>query len=284
MIKFIYILENNFKKMSTQNDDLLIISDENTIDFWAEFAISEDDNKKTESKVETESIILSEDDDLWFIIEEEKVEVKPEIVKAENSTKDSLNNLMWDLSSKPKAEDEILDFSITEEPKKVEETILTSNNENSLDLWGFDLFEDKKEETQVLVEEPKKVEETLSLWDNLSFTEESPKTEDLTQNLISENLVVPVMNSSNNSVNSQKEIGDMSDILERTISEFSEREKMITSEITEKEAHIKALESELNTEKEIMSDLNSEKSAIEKNRKSLEKMKNDFENREESKK
>lgn len=284
MIKLYYILKNNYKKMSTQNDDLLIISDENTIDFWAEFAISEDDNKKTESKVETESIILSEDDDLWFIIEEEKVEVKPEIVKAESSTKDSLNNLMWDLSPKPKAEDEILDFSITEEPKKDSETILTSNNENSLDLGGFDLFEDKKEETQVLFEEPKKVEETLSLWDNLSFTEESPKTEDLTQNLISENLVVPVINSSNNSVNSQKEIGDMSDILERTISEFSEREEMITSEITEKEAHIKALESELNTEKEIMSDLNSEKSAIEKNRKALEKMKNDFENREESKK
>ena len=118
-------------------------------------------------------------------------------------------------------------------------------------LLDFDLTEEKKWDT---------LEESLvDLW---SFSESvSMEKEDKKE-------VKPLEN-----------IWDMSDILTRAIWEFEQRENLIEDNISEKEKHNSSLEEELTTEKTLVSELKNEKNALEKNRKSLEQMKKDFQNK-----
>ena len=118
-------------------------------------------------------------------------------------------------------------------------------------LLDFDLTEEKKWDTSE--------ESLVDLW---SFSESvSMEKEDKKE-------VKPLEN-----------IWDMSDILTRAIWEFEQREHLIEDNISEKENHISSLEEELTTEKTLVSELKNEKNALEKNRKSLEQMKKDFQNK-----
>lgn len=172
--------------------------------------------------------------------------------------------LSLDENLEKKEENENLDFLTIQEDKNEEkEEILSLTEEdtkNSLNdlMWDFNIKEEKETETNIFensLEEQKTEENFVS---DLEFKKETEKQ--------------------NNSL--PEEVWDMSEILSRTISEFEKRENLIEEDISERESHISILEKELNTEKTLVSDLKSEKIALEKNRKSIEKMKNDFENKE----
>lgn len=177
------------------------------------------------------------------------------------------------------------DFSLEETPK---------SNENTIDLFSF---------PEVKVEEDKP-EDKPELKDvNFDFgniisdsSEEKQSTSVLEENTISPSSFVEKENIEeekvevkspleNNVFNSDPvkndNIWSMAEILARTIWEFEQRENLIEWDISTKEEHISDLEKELESEKTLVANLKSEKSALEKNRKSLEKMKTDFENRDE---
>lgn len=177
------------------------------------------------------------------------------------------------------------DFSLEETPK---------SNENTIDLFSF---------PEVKVEEDK-TEDKPELKDvNFDFgniisnsSEEKQSTSVLEENTISPSSFVEKENIEeekvevkspleNNVFNSDSvkndNIWSMAEILARTIWEFEQRENLIEWDISTKEEHISDLEKELESEKTLVANLKSEKSALEKNRKSLEKMKTDFENRDE---
>lgn len=202
-------------------------------------------------------LILSDDaTSLDFSFVEEETEKKPETPIEENPFGIQENPFSIEpeatiILEEEKAEEPLLDFSVESEKNNSE----TKNELN-------DILKKVEESSDFIIQEETKEEPKIS---EVSFIEEEPKVEEI---LVS-------------SSKAEKNLWDMTDILQRTIWEFEQRENLIDSDISEKEKHISDLEKELNIEKELVSDLKSEKNALEKNRKSLEKMKKDFEKKDE---
>ena len=178
---------------------------------------------------------------------------------------------------------------------------------NKKDLDDDFSFTFEEDETPVKAEEPLEaassakislsdLSKEVSAW-NIEKSEESEKIDnslldfDLTEekkwDTLEESLVdlwsfsesVSMEKDDKKEVKPLENIWDMSDILTRAIWEFEQRENLIEDNISEKEKHISSLEEELTTEKTLVSELKNEKNALEKNRKSLEQMKKDFQNK-----
>lgn len=178
---------------------------------------------------------------------------------------------------------------------------------NKKDLDDDFSFTFEEDETPVKAEEPLEaassakislsdLSKEVSAW-NIEKSEESEKidnslldfdlTEEKNWDTSEESLVdlwsfsesVSMEKDDKKEVKPLENIWDMSDILTRAIWEFEQRENLIEDNISEKENHISSLEEELTTEKTLVSELKNEKNALEKNRKSLEQMKKDFQNK-----
>ncbi|ATU05140.1 hypothetical protein BKN14_01635 [Candidatus Gracilibacteria bacterium HOT-871] len=154
------------------------------------------------------------------------------------------------------------DFAFTlEDEQNTAPTEQNQEKSDDIDLLSLDTKDSLSSLSDSILSEPTKSEETA----NFDLGEFANKTED-------------------EPINSSGNIGDMSDILTKTISDLTQRENLIDGNISEKEKHIGDLEKELKTERDLVSDLKSEKDAIEKNRDSLEQMKKDFEKKDEKSK
>ena len=178
---------------------------------------------------------------------------------------------------------------------------------NKKDLDDDFSFTFEEDETPVKAEEPLEaassakislsdLSKEVSAW-NIEKSEESEKidnslldfdlTEEKNWDTSEESLVdlwsfsesVSMEKDDKKEVKPLENIWDMSDILTRAIWEFEQRENLIEDNISEKENHISSLEEELTTEKTLVSELKNEKNALEKNRKSLEQMKKDFQDK-----
>lgn len=269
-----------------KDDDLLILSDGNSIDFWDSTTETKVDDDFAFTIMEDESPVLEE-------VSSTKSELNDLLASTSNSTKNELSDLGNILGISPekteiKEENNSLDFGgetiildekpVLEEPVKKVET--ETSNDLSWLLWEItapkveekplvekaeekiSFLEEDKPETPVILEEPKK-EEKISFVDVLTPEVQETKTE------------TEVKNISNNVFT---EVKDISEILASTIWQFVKRAEIVNSEISEKLSHIKILEAELATEKDLLADLENEKKAIEINQTAIEKMKNDYEN------
>lgn len=260
-----------------KDDDLLILSDGNSIDFWDSTTETKVDDDFAFTIMEDESPVLEE-------VSSTKSELNDLLASTSNSTKNELSDLGNILGISPekteiKEENNSLDFGgetiildekpVLEEPVKKVET--ETSNDLSWLLWEItapkveekiSFLEEDKPETPVILEEPKK-EEKISFVDVLTPEVQETKTE------------TEVKNISNNVFTQVK---DISGILASTIWQFVKRAEIVNSEISEKLSHIKILEAELATEKDLLADLENEKKAIEINQTAIEKMKNDYEN------
>lgn len=270
-----------------KDDDLLILSDGNSIDFWDSTTETKVDDDFAFTIMEDESPVLEE-------VSSTKSELNDLLASTSNSTKNELSDLGNILGISPekteiKEENNSLDFGgetiildekpVLEEPVKKVET--ETSNDLSWLLWEItapkveektlvekaeekiSFLEEDKPETPVILEEPKKEEEKISFADVLTPEIQETKTE------------TEVKNISNNVFT---EVKDISEILASTIWQFVKRAEIVNSEISEKLSHIKILEAELATEKDLLADLENEKKAIEINQTAIEKMKNDYEN------
>lgn len=168
------------------------------------------------------------------------------------------------------------DFSFTfeedENPEKVEEPLETTSSAK------ISLSDLSKEVSAWNTEKSEKIDNSLLDFD---LTEEK-KWDTLEESLVdlwSFSESVSMEKEDKKEVKPLENIWDMSDILTRAIWEFEQRENLIEDNISEKENHISSLEEELTTEKTLVSELKNEKNALEKNRKSLEQMKKDFQNK-----
>lgn len=268
-----------------KDDDLLILSDGNSIDFW---------DSTTETKVDDDFAftIMEDESPVLEKVSSTKSELNDLLASTSNSTKNELSDLGNILGISPektetKEENNSLDFGgetiILDEKTVLEEPVKKVETETSNDLSGLlweitapkveekplvekaeekiSFLEEDKPETPVILEEPKKEEEKISFADVLTPEIQETKTE--------------VKNISNNVFT---EVKDISEILASTIGQFVKRAEIVNSEISEKLSHIKILEAELATEKDLLADLENEKKAIEINQTAIEKMKNDYEN------
>lgn len=271
-----------------KDDDLLILSDGNSIDFW--------DSLTTETKVDDDFAftIMEDESPVLEEVSSTKSELNDLLASTSNSTKNELSDLGNILGISPekteiKEENNSLDFGgetiILDEKPVLEEPVKKVETETSNDLSGLlweitapkveekplvekaeekiSFLEEDKPETPVILEEPKKEEEKISFADVLTPEIQETKTE------------TEVKNISNNVFTQVK---DISGILASTIWQFVKRAEIVNSEISEKLSHIKILEAELATEKDLLADLENEKKAIEINQTAIEKMKNDYEN------
>lgn len=270
-----------------KDDDLLILSDGNSIDFWDSTTETKVDDDFAFTIMEDESPVLEE-------VSSTKSELNDLLASTSNSTKNELSDLGNILGISPekteiKEENNSLDFGgetiILDEKTVLEEPVKKVETETSNDLSGLlweitapkveektlvekaeekiSFLEEDKPETPVILEEPKKEEEKISFADVLTPEIQETKTE------------TEVKNISNNVFS---EVKDISEILASTIWQFVKRAEIVNSEISEKLSHIKILEAELATEKDLLADLENEKKAIEINQTAIEKMKNDYEN------
>lgn len=270
-----------------KDDDLLILSDGNSIDFWDSTTETKVDDDFAFTIMEDESPVLEE-------VSSTKSELNDLLASTSNSTKNELSDLGNILGISPektetKEENNSLDFGgetiILDEKPVLEEPVKKVETETSNDLSGLlweitapkveekplvekaeekiSFLEEDKPETPVILEEPKKEEEKISFADVLTPEIQETKTE------------TEVKNISNNVFTQVK---DISGILASTIWQFVKRAEIVNSEISEKLSHIKILEAELATEKDLLADLENEKEAIEINQTAIEKMKNDYEN------
>lgn len=270
-----------------KDDDLLILSDGNSIDFWDSTTETKVDDDFAFTIMEDESPVLEE-------VSSTKSELNDLLASTSNSTKNELSDLGNILGISPektetKEENNSLDFGgetiILDEKPVLEEPVKKVETETSNDLSGLlweitapkveekplvekieekiSFLEEDKPETPVILEEPKKEEEKISFADVLTPEIQETKTE------------TEVKNISNNVFT---EVKDISEILASTIWQFVKRAEIVNSEISEKLSHIKILEAELATEKDLLADLENEKEAIEINQTAIEKMKNDYEN------
>lgn len=267
-----------------KDDDLLILSDGNSIDFWDSTTETKVDDDFAFTIMEDESPVLEE-------VSSTKSELNDLLASTSNSTKNELSDLGNILGISPektetKEENNSLDFGgetiILDEKTVLEEPVKKVETETSNDLSGLlweitapkveektlvekaeekiSFLEEDKPETPVILEEPKK-EEKISFVDVLTPEVQETETE--------------VKNISNNVFT---EVKDISEILASTIWQFVKRAEIVNSEISEKLSHIKILEAELATEKDLLADLENEKKAIEINQTAIEKMKSDYEN------
>ncbi len=171
------------------------------------------------------------------------------------------------------------DFSFTfeedETPVKAEEPLETTS---SAKISLSDLSKEVSAWTTEKSEESEKIDNSLLDFD---LTEEKKwdTSEESLVDLWSFSESVSMEKEDKKEVKPLENIWDMSDILTRAIWEFEQREHLIEDNISEKENHISSLEEELTTEKTLVSELKNEKNALEKNRKSLEQMKKDFQNK-----
>lgn len=270
-----------------KDDDLLILSDGNSIDFWDSTTETKVDDDFAFTIMEDESPVLEE-------VSSTKSELNDLLASTSNSTKNELSDLGNILGISPektetKEENNSLDFGgetiILDEKPVLEEPVKKVETETSNDLSGLlweitapkveekplvekaeekiSFLEEDKPETPVILEEPKKEEEKISFADVLTPEIQETKTE------------TEVKNISNNVFT---EVKDISEILASTIWQFVKRAEIVNSEISEKLSHIKILEAELATEKDLLADLENEKKAIEINQTAIEKMKSDYEN------
>lgn len=171
------------------------------------------------------------------------------------------------------------DFSFTfeedETPVKAEEPLETTS---SAKISLSDLSKEVSAWDTEKSEESEKIDNSLLDFD---LTEEKnwDTSEESLVDLWSFSESVSMEKDDKKEVKPLENIWDMSDILTRAIWEFEQRENLIEDNISEKENHISSLEEELTTEKTLVSELKNEKNALEKNRKSLEQMKKDFQNK-----
>lgn len=248
------------------DDNLLILSDDNSIDFLDE---------KSEN---------NSDDFDFTLIEENPVETEV------SSTKNDLNDLLSQTKENTlETKNELSDLlnESKEAPKKSPE--IEQKPVNDIDFWSIlndsenkspkeeNILEEKSEEKN----KPKK-EENIDFWNIFENTDETPKKEETNlpkkEEKQEENIFsLDEKTEEKIEKNPLEDVQDISEILLNTVKQFEKREEIINSEIEEKEKHIKALKEELNIEEELVSDLKGEKEAIGKNKKSIEKMKNDYE-------
>lgn len=124
------------------------------------------------------------------------------------------------------------------------------NNETNFSFWMEDSIDEQTVETN---NDTNKKDDNLAFWETIS--------EDV----------------------KATSVWSMTDILDETISKFSKREELIWNDIKSRENYVLSLKSEISelelkvsSENEEISKLNTEKQAIVKNRKALEKMKSDM--------
>lgn len=220
-----------------------------------------------------ELLILSDDSDVWsdFVLDEQIVNDNNSSINDMISFDTWLGNTDIKLDS-IQAEDKLVndnsnDFSFSMDQNLDSSLSNLDNNENNLNLvWetsdssDFSFSIDSSSEKPSLTEEkPFSLNETdFSFWDDLNKQNESlPK---------------------NNNENS--EIWTMTDIIDEAISKFLKREDLIWKDIESRETNVDSLKNEISElekrvslENDEISRLNTEKQAILKNRKSLEKMK-----------
>lgn len=227
---------------ANNDDELLILSDDS--DVWSDFVLDEQIVNDNNSSI-NDMISF----DTWL----ENTDIKLDSIQAEDKlVNDNSNDFSFSM-------DQDLDSSLSN----------LDNNENNLNLvWetsessDFSFSIDSSSEKPSLTEEkPSSLNETetdFSFWDDLNKQNESlPK---------------------NNNENS--EIWTMTDIIDEAISKFLKREDLIWKDIESRETNVDSLKNEISElekrvslENDEISRLNTEKQAILKNRKSLEKMK-----------
>lgn len=247
---------------TTNDEELLILSDDS--DNWSDFVLDEqiiDDNKNNSLN---ESIISFDTETPSF----DSTSSTDSELKIEST--DLGTDFSVSLDSETPASNDFA-FSIDQNmdilwgETQVEETPVVIAEESS----DFSFWLDSQEETSALsFEEPAKVEEA-PLVSNVQATSDFSFWEEITET--SSPVVEEVKDSS---------VWTMTDILDEAIAKFVKREELIVSDITSKEEHIKSLkaqiaslESDVNTDNEEVTRLNTEKQSIVKNRKALEKMK-----------
>lgn len=225
---------------TTNDDDLLILSDDT--DSWTDFVLDDTIITDNESSSNSEDLISFDTDlsNFW------NSEIKVEEVENINST----DWFSLDLSDSNVSETVL---PIIEEEVVQDLPLNNSNNDDNLSFW---IDEESETNNDIVLESEKKeevAEDTFVFWTTNS---EEVKT---------------------------TSIWTMTDILDDTIAKFSKREEMIWNDIKSREEHVLSLKAEIaelewkvTSENEEVSKLNSEKQAIVKNRKSLEKMKSDM--------
>lgn len=206
---------------------------------------------------EEELLILSDDTDIWsdFVLDEQIID--------ENNSTDTM--ISFD------------DISLDENTlniSEVSENTLTTTEDSENSFWDFSLWNDN---------------ESLISWESMSIDNDKTVLE---EGFTSENLsfwseldndTTSVIEEDSNSW--WTNVWTMTDILDEAIAKFVKREGLIWKDIDSRESNIKSLKNEIaelerkvNKENEEVSTLNTEKQAILKNRKALEKMKNDMNN------
>lgn len=225
---------------TTNDDELLILSDDS--DSWTDFVLDDTIITDNESSSNSEDLISFDTDlsNFW------NSEIKVEEVENINST----DWFSLDLSDSNVSETVL---PIIEEEVVQDLPLNNSNNDDNLSFW---IDEESETNNDIVLESEKKeevAEDTFVFWTTNS---EEVKT---------------------------TSIWTMTDILDDTIAKFSKREEMIWNDIKSREEHVLSLKAEITelewkvtSENEEVSKLNSEKQAIVKNRKSLEKMKSDM--------
>lgn len=245
---------------TTNDEELLILSDDS--DNWSDFVLDEqiiDDNKNNSLN----DSIISFDTETQS---SDTTSSSNSELKIESSDLETDFSISFD-SETPVSNDFAFsveqNIDVLSDDTKIEETPLTVTQETP----NFSFWLDNSQEMPVISsQEPTIVESTKQETPNFSFWEELT-TETLTP--------VPTLEEVKDS-----SVWTMTDILDEAIAKFVKREELIVSDITSKEEHIKSLkaqiaslESDVNTDNEEVTRLNTEKQSIVKNRKALEKMK-----------
>lgn len=257
---YTYLVINSPKMADkTHNDDELLILDD-------EEELGED--LILEPETEEELIVLDE---------------KPtEVVSEKSEWEIDFSHLEEKTEKKVEAKEEsitdgdLIDFGsleekteVAKEPKteKVEKTQATDDTSDFLDFG-----EGSQDDT---------TQEALS---SKSKAPQAQKTQDSGFDLFGgDSQVVAEETSEVEAPQISGNLGNMAAIIGRTLDEFNKRAEMVQDDIKSREIHIKNLETKLAEEKAKVEDLKKEEAAITKNKKSLEKMKTDFEKEEEEK-
>lgn len=211
-------------------------------------------------------LILSDDSNSWT-----------EFVLDENVINDNESSSNWE---------DLISFdtdlaSFWNDEIKIEEI----EDNNLSDWFSLDFSDSNDSETELpIIEEviEELPENNLSFWmdETVESTDNVSLVPEKKEEVIEKSLVFWATNSEDVQTTS---VWTMTDILDDTIAKFSKREEMIWNDIKWREDHVLSLKAEIaklewkvTSENEEVSKLNSEKQAIVKNRKSLEKMKSDM--------
>lgn len=206
-----------------------------------------------------ELLILSDDSDNWsdFVLDEQIIDdnknnsLNESIISFDTETPSFDSTSSTDSELKIESTDLGTDFSVSLDSETPASNDFAFSIDQNMDiLWG----ETQVEETPVVIAEESS---DFSFWEEITETS-SPVEEEV----------------------KDPSVWTMTDILDEAIAKFVKREELIVSDITSKEEHIKSLkaqiaslESDVNTDNEEVTRLNTEKQSIVKNRKALEKMK-----------